>query len=246
MHNQMSSAPQSTTMTSPPQASKMSEVMDTVYLSVDTNRRPSASLARYEFAKRIFDVVVTLGLLICSAPVMFLIALLVKVTSPGPIIFRQKRVGKDGREFWFYKFRSMVVHNENHRAELSALNQHGHTGVTFKMKNDPRITKVGRVIRKTSLDELPQLWNVLMGDMSLVGPRPALPAEVARYTPEQRRRLAVTPGLTCFWQIAGRANIPFEEQVRLDLEYIACRTLWVDASLLVKTVPALISGKGAY
>ena len=140
----------------------------------------------------------------------------------------------------------MVVDAEAHRRALQAKNQHGAQGVTFKMKNDPRITRVGRILRRTSLDELPQLWNVLKGDMSIVGPRPALPAEVERYTAEEQTRLVITPGLTCLWQVSGRADLSFEEQVRLDLEYIAKRSFWFDLILIARTIPAMLSGRGAY
>ena len=195
--------------------------------------------------KRALDIVLASLALIALMPVFAVIAFLVK-RDGGPVIYRQRRVGKDGVEFWFYKFRSMVVDADKVRVELEKLNQHGQSGVTFKMKNDPRVTPVGRILRKTSLDELPQFFNVLLGDMSLVGPRPALPTEVARYTSEERRRLDVTPGLTCFWQIGGRSELPFEKQVQLDIKYIEERSLWLDLTLLVKTPTALIAGSGAY
>jgi lipopolysaccharide/colanic/teichoic acid biosynthesis glycosyltransferase len=183
--------------------------------------------------------------LIALAPVFVLIASIVRYDG-GPAFFRQQRVGKGGRTFWFYKFRSMVVDAEARRAGLALWNRHGPDGVTFKLKHDPRVTPVGRFLRRTSLDELPQLWNVLKGDMSLVGPRPALPSEVACYTTGQSRRLAVPPGLTCLWQVCGRAELSFEEQVRLDLEYISRRSLWLDLDLLARTVPAVVGGRGAY
>lgn len=206
---------------------------------------PASPLFGSDSLKRVFDFTLSgLGLLVL-APLFVVIGLLIKLDG-GPVIFRQKRVGKDGREFWFYKFRSMSVDAEQRRENLIAANQHGHDGITFKMKRDPRVTRVGRVLRKSSLDELPQLWNVLKGDMSLVGPRPAIPAEVARYTSYQSGRLAVAPGLTCLWQIAGRADIPFETQVELDLEYINRRSFWFDLVLMARTLPALISGRGAY
>ncbi|MFO0953738.1 MAG: sugar transferase [Isosphaeraceae bacterium] len=205
----------------------------------------STAVGRTAWWKRATDVFVASLALAALAPLFALIAFLIK-RDGGPVFFRQKRVGQNGREFWFYKFRSMVVDAEARRDHLVAVNHHGETGVTFKMRRDPRVTAVGRLLRRASLDELPQLWNVLKGDMSLVGPRPALPAEVARYTPEERARLAVRPGLTCIWQVSGRADIPFEQQVQLDLEYIARRSFWFDLSLLFRTIPAMITGRGAY
>jgi len=195
--------------------------------------------------KRLVDVVLASLALVALSPLFVVLAVLVKLDG-GSVFFRQRRVGKDGVEFWFYKFRSMVVDAEARRVGLVSRNEHGRLGVTFKLKNDPRITKVGRFLRKTNLDELPQFWNVLRGDMSLVGPRPALPSEVARYSAEERQRLSVLPGLTCLWQVKGRADLPFDKQVALDLEYIAHRTLWLDLSLLFQTVPAMLSGRGAY
>lgn len=216
-------------------------------------RRPSRVLKRETPSppvmnlsiKRVLDVVLASFALIMLLPLFSVIAILVR-RDGGPVIYRQSRVGKDGVEFTFYKFRSMSVGADINRTVLENLNQHGLAGVTFKMRNDPRITKIGRILRKTSLDELPQFWNVLIGDMSLVGPRPALPSEVARYTRQQSQRLRVKPGLTCFWQIGGRAELPFEQQVCLDLKYIEEQSLWLDLRLLFKTVPALISGSGAY
>jgi lipopolysaccharide/colanic/teichoic acid biosynthesis glycosyltransferase len=161
------------------------------------------------------------------------------------VFFWQTRVGRWGREFPFPKFRSMVVNAEQLKAALLTENDHGQN-VTFKMKRDPRITWIGRIIRKLSIDELPQLWNVLRGDMSLVGPRPPLPQEVAQYTLADRRRLDVTPGLTCIWQVSGRGDIPFPQQVQLDVQYIESRSLWADVKILLQTIPAVLLGKGAY
>ena len=225
-----------------------------VIVTKQTNYRRRLSVAavvdhgratRHDGLKRGIDVLLTGSALIALAPVFALIAFLVK-RDGGPAIFRQVRVGKDGRSFYFYKFRSMVVDAEAHRRALEAKNQHGAGGVTFKIKNDPRITRVGRFLRRASLDEMPQLWNVLKGDMSIVGPRPALTAEVERYTAAERARLAITPGLTCLWQVSGRAELSFEQQVRLDLEYIEKRCFWFDLVLILRTVPALLSGSGAY
>lgn len=200
----------------------------------------------YPLLKRALDVALVLPALLLLTPVFVLIALAIRKHDGGPVLFWQRRVGLNGREFAFPKFRSMCVNAEAVRAQIEQQNQHGAEGVTFKMKNDPRITPIGRIIRRTSLDELPQLWCVLRGDMSLVGPRPALVNEVARYTPAERRRLAVVPGLTCFWQVQGRADIPFAKQVQLDVAYIAQRSVWLDVRLLLATVPAVVLGRGAY
>ena len=195
--------------------------------------------------KRIVDLVASgLGLVVLS-PVFLLIGLLVRATSPGPAIFRQTRVGRYGRHFSFYKFRSMYVDAEARRAALLAQNE-SRDGVIFKMKKDPRITPVGRVLRRTSLDELPQLFNVFIGDMSLVGPRPPLPSEVREYSLEDRKRLNVKPGITCLWQVSGRSEIPFAKQVTLDKEYIRSQGFLSDLFILLKTVPAILTGKGAY
>ena len=179
------------------------------------------------------------------SPLFLLIALAVKLSSPGPVFFKQVRVGRYGRHFTFYKFRSMRPNADAEKAGLMARNE-SRDGVIFKMKDDPRITKVGRFLRRTSLDELPQLWNVFIGDMSLVGPRPPVPSEVEKYTLEDRKRLDVIPGITCLWQIKGRSDIPFHEQVRLDKEYILTPGIWKDFVILLKTIPAIIGGKGAY
>ncbi|WP_462323056.1 sugar transferase [Halochromatium sp.] len=195
--------------------------------------------------KRLLDIVASsIGLLLLS-PVFLITALAIRFESPGPVFFKQKRVGRWGQLFTIWKFRSMYVDAEERKAELMANNEMA-GGVIFKMKNDPRVTKVGRVIRKTSIDELPQLWNVLVGDMSLVGPRPPVPSEVDQYSLSDRRRLEVIPGITCIWQISGRSEIPFEQQVELDVQYIQSQSLWTDFKILVKTVPALLLGSGAY
>jgi lipopolysaccharide/colanic/teichoic acid biosynthesis glycosyltransferase len=177
---------------------------------------------------------------------LLIIALLIRLEDGGPVLFWQARVGRYGCEFPFPKFRSMVVDADRRHTEVAHLNQHGVQGVTFKHVHDPRITRIGRFIRRTSIDELPQLWCVLKGDMALVGPRPPLPREVARYTQADRDRLVVKPGLTCIWQVSGRSEIPFPKQVALDVDYIRERSLWLDLKLLSKTVPAIIRGRGAY
>jgi exopolysaccharide biosynthesis polyprenyl glycosylphosphotransferase len=195
--------------------------------------------------KRLFDIAASAVLLVLLLPVFGLVALAIRLESPGPILFRQTRVGRWGRLFTMWKFRSMYVDAEARKAALMAQNEMA-GGVLFKMKNDPRVTKVGRFIRKTSIDELPQLWNVLRGEMSLVGPRPPVPAEVDEYSLSDRRRLEVIPGITCIWQISGRSEIPFEQQVELDVQYIESQSFWTDLKILLKTVPALLLGTGAY
>ena len=198
----------------------------------------------FDLMKRFTDIAVASLILLLFLPVIPVIVLLINLDSPGPILFRQKRVGKDGREFDFFKFRSMHLGAENVIAALRPLS--GVEGPVFKIKEDPRITGTGRFLRRSSLDELPQLLNVLKGDMSIVGPRPNLPSEVSQYLPWQRRRLDVTPGITCYWQIAGRSHIGFQEWMRLDLEYIRSRSLVTDMKIMLKTIPAVIARKGAY
>jgi exopolysaccharide biosynthesis polyprenyl glycosylphosphotransferase len=197
------------------------------------------------FLKRTLDIVASTLFLIALSPVFLLIAILVKLEDRGPVFFAQKRVGQYGREFRMYKVRSMCLNAEQRLKELMDQNQHK-DGVTFKIKNDPRITRVGRWLRKFSLDELPQFYNVLIGDMSLVGPRPPVPSEVSKYSLAHRRRLAIKPGITCIWQISGRSEIDFSGQVQLDVNYIETLSFWTDVKILARTVPAVISGKGAY
>jgi lipopolysaccharide/colanic/teichoic acid biosynthesis glycosyltransferase len=198
----------------------------------------------YRLFKRLLDIVgTTVGLLLLG-PLMGLCAILIKFQDGGPVLFRQVRVGKGGKPFEIVKFRSMVVNAEAMQSELADLNEHDDNR-TFKILNDPRITRVGRFMRRMSLDELPQLWNVLRGDMTLVGPRPALPKEVEMYDPEHFIRLAVKPGLTCIWQVSGRSNLGFQRQIELDLDYIHHRNIWLDVRLIVRTVPAVILGDGA-
>ena len=201
--------------------------------------------AAYCAAKRAVDVVFAATLLILLSPLFLIVSLLVKLTDGGAVFFRQQRVGLDGVAFWFYKFRSMVPDAEARKAELASQNKH-HSSITFKMCRDPRVTWIGRILRKTSLDELPQLWNVLKGEMTLVGPRPAVISEVQKYNVHQRRRLNVVPGLTCIWQVSGRADLDFQQQVELDIKYMRERSLWLDLKLIVMTIPAVLSGKGAY
>jgi lipopolysaccharide/colanic/teichoic acid biosynthesis glycosyltransferase len=195
--------------------------------------------------KRLIDIIAALLLIILLLPLFVVVSLCIKATDRGPILFKQTRVGRWGKEFDFPKFRSMLVNAEELKKRLLAESHH-QDSLTFKMKKDPRITWIGRIIRKLSIDELPQLWCVLKGDMSLVGPRPPLPQEVTGYSLADRRRLDVTPGLTCIWQVSGRGDIPFDEQVKLDVEYIESQSLWVDVKLLLKTIPAVLLGRGAY
>lgn len=196
-------------------------------------------------AKRAMDILGAMSLLAIASPVMLTAAALIKACDGGPVLFWQTRVGKWGRPFAFPKFRSMRVDAEAVRAQLAAANQHG-DGITFKMRHDPRITWIGRWLRRTSVDELPQLWCVLKGDMSLVGARPALVGEMARYDQDDRLRLDATPGLTCIWQVSGRSDLPFPEQLKLDVEYIRRQSLASDIGLLLRTIPAVITGRGAY
>ncbi|MDM8566198.1 exopolysaccharide biosynthesis polyprenyl glycosylphosphotransferase [Candidatus Halobeggiatoa sp. HSG11] len=196
-------------------------------------------------AKRLFDIVVSSVLLLLFLPFFLLVALLIRLESPGPVLFSQIRVGRWGSLFTFWKFRSMYIDAEARKAKLDMENEM-QGGVLFKMKHDPRITRIGRFIRKASIDELPQLWNVLKGDMSLVGPRPPLPTEVDQYSFADRRRLEVIPGITCIWQISGRSDIPFKQQVELDVAYIESQSFWQDLKILLKTIPAVILGRGAY
>ena len=197
------------------------------------------------FVKRVFDILFSLLALTILSPLCLLVALLIKISSPGPVFFVHTRVGKYGRHFRFYKFRSMYIDAEKRKAALMSQNQSS-DGVIFKMKNDPRITPIGRILRRTSFDEVPQFLNVLFGDMSLVGPRPPLPSEVRLYTLDDRKRLNVKPGLTCLWQISGRSDIPFKQQVRLDKQYILNSGVWSDLKILLRTIPAILSGRGAY
>lgn len=216
------------------------------YLFLDFNLRWDVQKIRAGLVlKRIFDIVASvLGLIVLFIPLCF-VAFLVYVDSKGDVFYIHERVGKDGKRFKMWKFRSMVPDAEEQKAFLNQKNEM-QGGVTFKMKQDPRVTALGRRIRKNSIDELPQLWNVLKGEMSLVGPRPALASEVANYTPHQLQRLKVTPGITCIWQVSGRSEIPFHQQVELDLEYIARQSFWLDVELILRTFPEMLRGRGAY
>ena len=195
------------------------------------------------FVRRILDVLLASVLAILTLPITIATAALIKVTSPGPVLFKQERSGLNGRVFVMYKFRSMTDNSEQLRFELETLNEMD--GPVFKSSRDPRITVIGKVIRRFSVDELPQLYNVLRGDMSLVGPRPPLPQEVARYARWQRRRLSMKPGMTCLWQISGRNEVSFDDWMKLDLTYIDNWSLLLDLKILLKTVPVVLLGRGA-
>ncbi|MFJ7467858.1 sugar transferase [Peribacillus frigoritolerans] len=195
--------------------------------------------------KRLIDIFGSIIGLILLSPIFLIVAILIKVEDPkGPVFFKQVRVGKDETEFHMYKFRSMVSNAEEQLKELLTLNEV--SGAMFKMKNDPRITKIGKFIRRTSIDELPQLWNVLIGNMSLVGPRPPLIREVNEYSNFDKQRLLVTPGCTGLWQVSGRSNLNFYQMVKLDIEYISNRTIWNDIKIIIKTILMLINSKDAY
>jgi lipopolysaccharide/colanic/teichoic acid biosynthesis glycosyltransferase len=182
--------------------------------------------------------------MLVTAPIFGAVALAIKLDSPGPVFFRQTRLRQDGLPFAMLKFRSMRSDAVQLRSQLLEANEA--KGPVFKIRQDPRMTRVGRFLRRASLDELPQLWHVLMGEMSMVGPRPPLPAEVALYEPWQRERLCVKPGLTCTWQVGGRSNIPFEQWVQMDIDYIRTRNLGQDLRILLQTIPAVLTARGAY
>lgn len=199
----------------------------------------------YRVLKRAFDIVFSACVLVCLSWLFLIVAIAIKVDDPeGPVIFSQARVGRDGREFRMYKFRSMCADAESRLAELAGRNEKD--GPVFKMADDPRVTRVGRFLRKTSIDELPQFVNVLVGDISVVGPRPALPKEVTQYTPRQRQRLSVKQGITCYWQTRrNRDSITFDEWVDLDLVYVKKCSLWADFKLIVQTVGCVLTAQGS-
>jgi len=194
--------------------------------------------------KRLLDIVGSTLLMVVLSPLLLISALVIFFTSRGPAFFVQERVGLEGRRFKMFKFRSMHMEAHQARSEHSDLNES--VGPVFKIRDDPRVSRVGKLLRRTSIDELPQLFNVLMGQMSLVGPRPPLPEEVATYGPRELQRLLVKPGLTCVWQVSGRADVDFDRWIDMDLEYIETWSLWLDLKLLVRTIPAVFSRRGAY
>ena len=197
----------------------------------------------YEVIKRIIDIVASFIGLILLSPLILIVSILIKLESKGEVIFKQKRVGLNGKEFYMYKFRSMVINAEELKKQLESQNEM--SGPMFKIKDDPRITNVGKFIRKTSIDELPQLINVIKGDMSLVGPRPSLPKEVKKFEQWMMERLEVKPGLTCIWQVSGRNNIDFEDWMKLDIKYVRERSFKLDIKLILKTVLVLLGDKNA-
>ncbi len=198
----------------------------------------------YLFVKRAMDIVLSLIGIFILSPLLLAVAIIIYIDDPtGSPVFIQERIGKDGKPFWFFKFRSMVVNAEAQLKALQSLNEMD--GPVFKIKNDPRVTRVGRFIRRTSIDELPQLFNILKGDMSLVGPRPPLLNEVKQYGPFERQRLLVKPGLTCYWQARGRNEIKFHEWMELDMQYVYEHSLWVDLKLIWLTMRVVLTGKGA-
>lgn len=210
----------------------------------DSDRSERRRLVYESVIKRLVDVLLASLGLVAALPVWFAIAVAVKLDSSGPVIFVQERTGQHGRRFNFYKFRSMYIDAEQRFADVRPQNEA--EGPVFKMRNDPRVSKVGGFLRRTSLDELPQLINVLKGDMSLVGPRPPLPSEVSQYRPGDLIRLSVKPGLTCLWQINGRSNVGFDQWMEYDREYVHKMSFWLDLSILARTVGAVLSMRGAY
>lgn len=198
----------------------------------------------YLFTKRMLDILGSLTGILLLSPIFLIVAICIKIEDPkGKILFSQVRNGLHGKEFNIYKFRSMVHNAEDLLEQLKSKNEMD--GPVFKMKYDPRITKIGRIIRKTSIDELPQLFNILKGDMSLVGPRPPIPSEVNQYNDYQIQRLMGKPGLTCYWQIGGRNNIDFDEWVELDLKYLKERNIFIDLKIIMMTIPVLLGDKNA-
>lgn len=202
-----------------------------------------ANQNRYEKIKRFFDICLSAAALVVLSPLLLAIAILIYLEDKGPVIYSQTRIGKDGRAFKLYKFRSMCVDADEKLKDLQKLNERD--GPVFKIKNDPRVTKVGKFIRKTCIDELPQLVNIIKGDMSIVGPRPPLPNEVEQYNSYQKQRLLVVPGLTCYWQIQKGEETTFDEWVELDLKYIKERSILLDFRLILLTFKVILSGKGA-
>jgi len=199
---------------------------------------------RYRVTKRFLDIFASILLLLLAFPIFLLIALAIRLTSKGPVLYKSSRVGLGGQEFGFIKFRSMYLDADRRLSELAELNEKD--GPIFKMKNDPRVTKVGRFLRKYSLDELPQLFHVLTGQMSLVGPRPPLPHEVRCYDDRCMVRLSVKPGITCFWQVMGRSSLTFDEWMELDRRYVEEMSFWTDLEILLRTPQAVLRGSGAY
>lgn len=217
--------------------------MDNINFNINSVVENKESRLVYSLFKRLLDIIGSLIGLIISSPILIIVGILIKFESKGPIIFAQRRIGLNGKEFKMYKLRSMVANAEDLKEKLAEQNEM--SGPMFKIKDDPRITKIGKFIRKTSIDELPQLINVLKGDMSLVGPRPSLPNEVKEFEQWMLRRLEVKPGLTCFWQVMGRNNIDFENWMKLDIKYVNERSFWLDIKLIFKTFFVLFGDENA-
>lgn len=217
--------------------------MDNINLGINSDINTRLNKKIYIFFKRIIDVCVSLIGMVLLSPLFLIVGILIKIESKGPVIFSQNRVGLNGKEFKMYKFRSMVVNAEELKGKLREQNEM--SGPMFKIKDDPRITRVGKVIRKTSIDELPQLFNVFLGNMSLVGPRPSLPNEVKEFEPWMTKRLEVKPGITCYWQVMGRNNIDFEDWMKLDVKYVNERNLWLDIKLIFRTFFVLFGDSNA-
>ena len=216
-------------------------------LNLDNNRiivkKKRLSRNKYEFFKRLIDILCSMSALIVLAPILLVVSILIKIESKGPIIFSQERVGLNNKKFKMYKFRSMVVNAEAMKEKLEKQNER--KGPMFKIKNDPRVTKIGRFMRRTSIDELPQLINILKGEMSIVGPRPSLPKEVIQFEPWMIERLKVKPGLTCYWQVQGRDDIEFEDWMKLDVKYVKDRNFILDIKLIFKTFFVFLGDKNA-
>ncbi len=217
--------------------------MSNINLDINVEVGKKESRLIYRLSKRVIDIIGSFTGLVLLSPILIIVGILIKFESKGPIVFTQKRVGKDGKEFDMYKLRSMVVNAEEIKEKLKEQNEM--SGPMFKIKDDPRITSIGKFIRKTSIDELPQLVNVLKGDMSLVGPRPSLPNEVKEFETWMLKRLNVKPGLTCYWQVMGRNNIDFEDWMKLDVKYVNERSFWLDIKLIFKTFFVLFGDKNA-
>jgi exopolysaccharide biosynthesis polyprenyl glycosylphosphotransferase len=230
----------------------ISSPQPSLFLAADTTR----FFGLQARLKRLMDILIAMGLLAVTSPLFLIVALLIKRSGPGPVFFVQERLGRDGQPFLFYKFRTMEHNSDDaiHRQfaamfingdEEGCRKSNGDRKI-FKMSQDPRVTRIGAWLRRTSLDELPQIFNVLRGDMSLVGPRPPIVYEIEHYQPWHMERLKVTPGLTGLWQVSGRSSVPFEEMVRLDVHYINHWSLWMDLRILLKTVPVVLQGTGGY
>lgn len=210
---------------------------------INVNGQERKQSVLYPIIKRVTDIIISLSALILLSPLLLIVSFLILIDSKGPVIFKQDRVGKNGKIFKMYKFRSMVVNAEELKKKLEKKNEM--TGPMFKIKEDPRITKIGKFIRKTSIDELPQLINIIKGEMSLVGPRPSLPSEVEKFEPWMMERLDVLPGLTCYWQVMGRNSIGFKEWMELDIKYVRERNCWIDIKLIFKTFFVIFGDENA-